>query len=175
MGRVATFVAVALLLAGNLSSSALSSGGVAVAKVPHPPLSPAKRAKAEALKNEANELFKAKKWEEALSLYEQAAETDPSNIMILCNRAFAHIKLENFENAVADAEQSILLDPTFPKAYYRRATARMMQGKLKLALNDLRKVTRLRPSDAAVHDKLRECEKMWRVQVCRIGCGHEAH
>lgn len=133
--------------------------------MPHPPLSPAKRAKAEALKNEANELFKAKKWEEALSLYEQAAETDPSNIMILCNRAFAHIKLENFENAVADAEQSILLDPTFPKAYYRRATARMMQGKLKLALNDLRKVTRLRPSDAAVHDKLRECEKMWRVQA----------
>ena len=161
-----TLVAVLVLFAGNLSSSALRPNGASVAQSTQPYLLRAEqRSKAESLKNEANELFNSKKWEEALKLYQEAADMDPTNIMILCNRAFAHIKLENFENAVADADQSLKIDPKFTKAYYRRATARMMQGKLRLALQDLRTVLQLRPNDAAVQVKLRDCQRLWKAEA----------
>jgi tetratricopeptide (TPR) repeat protein len=161
-----TLIAVLVLFAGNLSSSALRPNGASVAQSTQPYLVRAEqRSKAESLKNEANELFNSKKWEEALKLYQEAADMDPTNIMILCNRAFAHIKLENFENAVADADQSLKIDPKFTKAYYRRATARMMQGKLRLALQDLRTVLQLRPNDAAVQVKLRDCQRLWKAEA----------
>lgn len=120
---------------------------------------------AEGLKAQANELFKLKRFQEALQMYQQAADIDPTNAMILCNRAFAHIKLENYGQAVADADKSIELDPTFIKAYYRRGTARMSLGKSKLALQDFRTVNRLRPSDPTAQAKLRQCEKMVKLEA----------
>jgi len=120
---------------------------------------------AEGLKQKANELFKLKRFQEALQMYQQAADIDPTSAMILCNRAFAHIKLENYGQAVVDADKSIELDPTFIKAYYRRGTARMSLGKTKLALQDFRTVTRLRPSDPTAQAKLKQCEKIVKLEA----------
>jgi len=39
------------------------------------------------------------------------------------NRAFAHIKLENYGLAIADSEAAMTKDPQFAKAYYRKADA----------------------------------------------------
>ena len=121
--------------------------------------------KAQELKNHANDLFMANKFQEALAVYEQAADMDPTSAVILCNKAFAHIKLENYGQAIADAEKSLDLDPTFIKAFYRRGTARMALGKTKLAMQDFRTVTRLRPGDATAVAKLRQCEKIFRLEA----------
>lgn len=51
--------------------------------------------------------------------------------MLLCNRAFAYLKLELPGAALADAEAAIALEPNFVKAYYRKASAHMFLNKYK--------------------------------------------
>ena len=71
MAKRTRLVAVLLLLAANISSSAMNGAGV----VPpaRPPPTHEQVQKAERLKNEANELFRTKKFTEALMLYQEAA------------------------------------------------------------------------------------------------------
>lgn len=37
------------------------------------------------------------------------------------NRAAVHLKMENYGLVIVDAEEAINYDPTYPKAYYRKA------------------------------------------------------
>ena len=41
---------------------------------------------------------------------------------ILCNRALAHIKQENYGLAIIDAQTCIATDSTFAKGFYRKGT-----------------------------------------------------
>ena len=43
---------------------------------------------------------------------------------LLSNRAMALLKLGRYDSANADASVALSLDPTYTKAYLRRATAR---------------------------------------------------
>lgn len=52
------------------------------------------------------------------------------------NRSMAYLKKELYGSALEDANEALKLDPNYMKAYYRRATAYMALGKLKLALKD---------------------------------------
>lgn len=54
------------------------------------------------------------------------------------NRAFAHIRLENYGAAVADADKALDLDPKYIKGYYRRADANFMLTRFKDAVKDFR-------------------------------------
>ena len=51
------------------------------------------------------------------------------------------------------------MDPTYLKAYYRRASADYALGKLKDARKDLRTVVKIHPNDADALKKLKACEK----------------
>lgn len=39
------------------------------------------------------------------------------------NRAFCHIKMENYGLAISDAEEAMNANPEYSKAYYRKADA----------------------------------------------------
>lgn len=54
----------------------------------------------------------------------------------------AHIKMEAYGFAIADASKAIELDPGYVKAYYRRALSLMAIVKNKEALKDFRTVCR---------------------------------
>ena len=71
MAKRTRLVAVLLLLAANISSSAMNGAGVLPQA--RPPPTHEQVQKAERLKNEANELFRTKKFTEALMLYQEAA------------------------------------------------------------------------------------------------------
>jgi serine/threonine-protein phosphatase 5 len=75
------------------------------------------------------------------------------------NRAFAELKRENYGSAIQDAEKSIQLDPTYIKAYYRRASAYLALERYKLARADFKKVLKLKPGDKDTTAKLDVCEK----------------
>lgn len=118
----------------------------------------ASAAEADRLKQEGNEWFKLCKFQRAVDSYTAALEQD-RNATILCNRAFAYIKLECAGAAIADAEEALKLDPSFVKAYYRKASAHVLLGKVKEAFRDFKHVVTMCPDDADARTKLAQCEK----------------
>lgn len=78
---------------------------------------------AEDLAKKANEAFVDEDFQQAVDLYSQAIRLDSSNAMFFVNRAQANIKLENFTDAVVDANRAIELDPSVSKAYLRKGIA----------------------------------------------------
>ncbi|KAJ1911236.1 Palmitoyl-protein thioesterase 1 [Tieghemiomyces parasiticus] len=117
---------------------------------------------AEKLKNEANVFFKERKYDDAIRLYTEAIELNPSVPAYYCNRALAYINTEAFGYAIADADKALNLEPGFVKGYYRRATANMALLRLKESVRDFRMVVKRVPKDADARKKLTECEKMHR-------------
>lgn len=114
--------------------------------------------KAESLRLEGNECFQAKKYHRSIELYSDALELlkTPS---LLCNRAFAYIKVELPGAALVDADEAIALEPGFVKAYYRKATAHLLLGKFKEAQKDFKVVLQLVPTDEDARRKHDLCEK----------------
>lgn len=116
-------------------------------------------ARAEALKNEGNTLFQASKYHEAIDKYNDAIELNPEVPSYYGNRAFCHIKMENYGLAIADATVALELDKSFVKAYYRRGSAYMALSKYKDAFKDFKAVKQLKPTDKDALLKYKACEK----------------
>lgn len=85
----------------------------------------------EEIKRQGNEEFKAGQYAKAKELYDKALGMRPDWPAALANRAACEIWLEEHGAAVEDATKALELDPTYVKARYRRASARMHQGRLK--------------------------------------------
>ncbi|KAL9241271.1 hypothetical protein vseg_015401 [Gypsophila vaccaria] len=115
--------------------------------------------RAEEFKRQANEAFKAHKYNQAIDLYSQAIDLNNQNAVYFANRAFAHTKLEEYGSAIQDATKAIEVDPKYSKGYYRRGAAYLAMGKFKEALKDFQQVKRLCPNDPDAARKLKECEK----------------
>ncbi|KAA0061672.1 serine/threonine-protein phosphatase 5 [Cucumis melo var. makuwa] len=115
--------------------------------------------RAEELKSQANEAFKAHKYAQAIDLYTQAIELNGQNAVYWANRAFAHTKLEEYGSAIQDASKAIEIDPKYSKGYYRRGAAFLAMGKLKEALKDFQQLKKICPNDPDAAKKLKECEK----------------
>lgn len=75
------------------------------------------------LEKKANEAFFEDDFPLAVHLYSQAIDLDPSNADFFADRAQAHIKLNNFTEAVSDANKAIELNSSLTKAYLRKGTA----------------------------------------------------
>ena len=86
--------------------------------------------KAEAIKAEGNQFFKAGKYKEAIGKYNEAVAVDPSVPSYWSNMAACHEKLREYEEMAEAGRKCILADKNFVKGYYRLATAQK-------ALNDL--------------------------------------
>ncbi|RZC31286.1 Protein SGT1-like B isoform E [Glycine soja] len=78
---------------------------------------------ATALEKKAKEAFFDDEFGLAVDLYSEAIRLDPNDANLFADRAQAHIKLNAFTEAVSDANKSIQLNPSLPKAYLRKATA----------------------------------------------------
>ena len=94
---------------------------------------------AEKYKAEGNTFFGTNKFIEALEKYTQAIDLKvetKNNAIYYSNRAYVHLKLENFGSAIQDANTAIKIDPEFAKAYHRRALAYFSLRKYDEALKD---------------------------------------
>jgi len=148
-------------------------------------------AAAEKAKAEGNAHFKDARYAKALAAYSQAIELsesedddgldslddvkpnkNPSIQVYYVNRAFCHIKMENFGSALADATKAIEAAPEFPKGYYRRGTAYMALNRPKDALKDFTQLCKLAPTDRDARDKLKQCKQQVQTEkfAMAIGC-----
>ncbi|KAJ2159919.1 Palmitoyl-protein thioesterase 1 [Coemansia sp. RSA 552] len=116
----------------------------------------------EALKQEANALFREKQYHEAIEKYTAAISSDPTVPAFYTNRAQCHLRTEEYGAAKNDANAALALDPSFLKAYYRRAAAFLAMGMLKEARADFRLVSTKVPGDAAARAKYQDCDKLYR-------------
>jgi serine/threonine-protein phosphatase 5 len=109
-----------------------------------------KETKAEEFKVEGNEYFKNNKYQESYDEYSKAVDLNvggKKHCVYLSNRAFASLRLENYGIAIIDAKGAIDIDPTFIKAYYRRACAYFALNQLAAATKDFKKVCKIVPKD----------------------------
>lgn len=133
--------------------------------------------RAEQAKDEGNAWFKKNNYGKALVFYTEAIDlasdgdsldslddsdggSKNTNIQVYyANRAFCHIKLENYGSALSDATKSIEAKEDFPKGWYRRGTANMALGRTKDALRDFTQLCKLAPTDKDAREKLKQCKK----------------
>lgn len=113
--------------------------------------------KAQQLRVEGNEHFKAGRLHDAREAYSEALHvsppagepgSDPSKdrAVLHCNRAACLQRLERWDDVVKDCSQAIKLDPTYVKAFARRSVANEELQKWQDAFEDLKKSLELDPS-----------------------------
>ena len=117
----------------------------------------------EELKQIGNNFFKNARYSEAVASYTEALALDPRSAIILSNRSAAHLKLENYGFAEADATRAIEADRSYIKGYYRRGSAYFSMGKLKEAIADLKAVCRIVPNDKEAKQKLATAQKEFKA------------
>lgn len=102
-------------------------------------------------KARGNIAFKDGKWEVACQAYTKAIDADAYQVdretlaAVLGNRSAANRKLAHFEDALADAEESLRLSPSYVKATFRRGLALMELDRYQEALIDLKHVEKVDP------------------------------
>ncbi|KAF2348110.1 Tetratricopeptide-like helical domain, partial [Trinorchestia longiramus] len=115
--------------------------------------------KALKLKDEGNGLFSAGKFQDAVNTYTAGLDLDSSNHILHANRAMAYIKLDEGRAAERDCDACISLAPAYLKAYLRRGLARLMQGKLRLALLDYNEVLQMEPWNKDAKTQVAEIQR----------------
>ncbi|XWS37897.1 hypothetical protein CRYUN_Cryun19dG0084700 [Craigia yunnanensis] len=111
------------------------------------------------LETKAKEAFIDDHFELALDLYSQAIELKLKNAELYADRAQANIKLNNLPEAVADANKAIELDPSFSKAYLRKATACVKLEEYQTAKGALEIGAALAPGESRFSELIKECEE----------------
>ena len=112
------------------------------------------------LKVKGNKAFAAHDWPKAIEFYTQAIDKYDQDASFFCNRAQANIKLEAYGYAVSDATKAIEIDPSYIKAYWRRAIANTAILNSREALRDFKSVVKKEPNNKDAKLKLSECEKL---------------
>ena len=116
----------------------------------------------ESIKNKANEIFKQKKYEEAIEEYTKVLEFDPDNkkfnSLILANRALCYQKLNKFTEALHDSNQSIKLNPYYARGYVKRGNVYMELKMYDDAKADFQKAKELDPSVSGVEGFLNDAK-----------------
>ncbi|EXJ64293.1 hypothetical protein A1O7_00629 [Cladophialophora yegresii CBS 114405] len=110
----------------------------------------------------ANDMFKRGKYSDAVAAYTEAITIDPTNKVtnakLLGNRAMARIKIKEYDEAVADCDQALKLDPSYMKARRTRAKATGESGDWEQAVKDLKALAEENASDAELAKELRNAE-----------------
>ncbi|CAD8176897.1 unnamed protein product [Paramecium pentaurelia] len=116
----------------------------------------------EKLKELGNEQFKLSNFQKAIEFYTSAIENANGNQRLVClsNRAFAHIKMENYGLAIIDADEILKDDSGFIKAYYRKGSAYLLLGKFDDARREFKRADSLtQGKDADIQAKLKQIKQ----------------
>ncbi|KAK7061350.1 heat shock protein sti1 [Favolaschia claudopus] len=75
------------------------------------------------LKDQGNKAFAAKDYDKAIDLFTQAIALDPTNHVLFSNRSAAHAGKKQWADALTDAEQCVVVNPSWSKGYARKGAA----------------------------------------------------
>ncbi|XP_052889997.1 sperm-associated antigen 1 [Anopheles moucheti] len=99
------------------------------------------------LREKGNDNFRAKEFKEAVEEYDRSLDLYPT-AACYNNRAIAYIKLQRYNEAIADCDLCLMIEPTNLKALLRKAQAFTLSDKKREAYQIYCDVLRLEPSNA---------------------------
>lgn len=114
---------------------------------------------AEELKVRGNEAFAAKRYEDAIVLYDKAIETDETNFVYYNNRAAAYHELKNYVKAIEDARKSISIENN-AKAHARLGAALWGQLKHREAKGEFEVAAALEPANKSYKESVQSLEQL---------------
>merc|ERR1712013_94165 len=112
---------------------------------------------AEQEKLKGNDCFKKGEWANAVKFYSEAIKRNPKDAKIYSNRAACYTKLNAFDLTIKDCDTSISMDPTFVKAYLRKANVLKAMGQAKNAMEVYSKAMELDPNSDEAKNGYRDC------------------
>jgi tetratricopeptide (TPR) repeat protein len=115
------------------------------------------------LKEQGNQAFKERRFGEAVRLYTQCIELDPTNIVYYNNRAAAHYGMQNYYEAIGDAKKSNSISSN-SKAHVRMAEAYWALGKLEMAKDCYDLAVVAAPGDQTIRRRLQEVRELIQQQ-----------
>ncbi|KNC85941.1 hypothetical protein SARC_01888 [Sphaeroforma arctica JP610] len=130
-------------------------------------VSAAQKAKAESLKDEGNQCLKDFAYEKAVQKYTEAIQIDPNNAVYYCNRAAAHMKLNDLDAAAADCLLGIEKNPEYSKAYGRLGACYYQQQKYSKSIEAYQKGLEVAPGNKVYLDGLKQAENKASDQASR--------
>lgn len=135
------------------------------APAPAAPLTPALEAK-----NRGNNHYKAKEFQEALVAYDEAIALDPTNALILNNKAAVYIELGEIDVALETCQKAIELGRAhrcsyedIAKIYQRQAAAELKRNNFEAAISYYRSA-QMENFDKAVERKIKNLELDFKKQ-----------
>ncbi|XP_067934416.1 dnaJ homolog subfamily C member 7-like isoform X1 [Watersipora subatra] len=103
-------------------------------------------ANAESLKQNGNELYKQKKYMEALEMYSQAIRLLPC-AAYYGNRSATYMMLNKYNDALADAQEATSIDKEFTKGYQREGKCLLALGNPVAAIQSFNKSLVIEPNN----------------------------
>lgn len=121
------------------------------------------------LKEAGNLAFNEGDWDKALSCYTQALKLIdldcPEKAVILKNKAAVHLKVSDYEAAIADCTSSLEITPNDPKALFRRCQAYEALEKYEEAYKDARQIHNLDPQNKLIAPILKRLQPIVQDRV----------
>ncbi|KAI1188697.1 hypothetical protein F5B17DRAFT_255926 [Nemania serpens] len=118
--------------------------------------------KLDRMKEEGNADYKAGRWQAAFDKYTSALNVDPANrgtnSKLLQNRALCRLKLKDYDEAIADCERAVALDPSYLKARKTKANALGQAERWEDAVREWKKIQEMDPEDRSIIREIRKAE-----------------
>lgn len=158
---ILTLCSLAVSLAVSLTSATAAPGGGS--GVPSTPPSQQSSTQKDSTYTDAVVLVKAEKFADAIPLLEKVVEKAPGHADALNYLGYCHRKLRNFEQAHIYYKRALEADPRHLGAHEYLGELHLMQNKLSLAEEMLRKLRALCPAGCEQRDMLQEAIAAYRA------------
>ncbi|KAB5516911.1 small glutamine-rich tetratricopeptide repeat-containing protein A [Coniochaeta sp. 2T2.1] len=113
-------------------------------------------------KEEADSDLKSRRYQSAIDKYTSALDIDPANKQtnskMLRNMATAKIQLKQFDEAIADCERAISLDPSYMNARKTKANAFGGAERWEDAVREWKSIQEMDPEDRTIAKEIRKAE-----------------
>ena len=107
---------------------------------------------AKQLKEQGNKAFTDKKYDDALKLYTDAIENDPTDHTLFSNRSGCFANLNKFNEALVDAKKCLQIKPDFVRGFQRKGYAEFCLNRYKAALDSYSEGLKLDPNNAQLKE-----------------------